>query len=171
MGYTVHGVTKSWTQLSDFHFHISLSEWLGGRIWKERRVSTIDNIWLWRKRRKGVVAIWIKSRVKRCFLFFFFPISERLETCLNIGRREAVERINWKYKRGEIITGMKSLKREWWSLRQEGDGGKDGTDPENLERAVKVEGHGVDSGFFRTWELLVGKDGGREMTAFGVRCS
>ena len=28
------------------------------------------------------------------FSFFFFPISERLETCLNIGRREAVERIN-----------------------------------------------------------------------------
>ena len=28
------------------------------------------------------------------FSCFFFPVSERLETCLNIGRREAVERVN-----------------------------------------------------------------------------
>ena len=28
MGYTVHGVTKSWTQLSEFHFHLLPFMWL-----------------------------------------------------------------------------------------------------------------------------------------------
>ena len=32
MGYTVHGVTKSWTQLSEFHFHLLPFMWLNSQV-------------------------------------------------------------------------------------------------------------------------------------------
>ena len=70
MDYTVHGVTKSWTCLSNFHFHLNILWYCFslGLEWKTDLFQSCGHCWVFKFAGHFLALLWLITEVQLCHL-------------------------------------------------------------------------------------------------------